>query len=400
MKKALLITLTLALAHCAGAQKENSFKENTFLSFNGGFTLYKNESGMTTGFNASAGIGHWIVRPLALRLSYNGVLAPSYAFSNAGNDGLTLFHSVSGEIMWDPLATFERMNLLGEHFNIYPMVGFGFLFRGKGSNGEDPDRDLHVMLGLQVAWHQSRYHNLDVVFELKNFFLPTGFDQSAGYNGFLNTNLGISYYLDRSANRHRTPFESRRVSEDWFVGLGAGANFSSFEFEYMDPKYNMWGIASGIMLGRNLSKVWTMRLGLDGISAHERFDTTQKAPGKRYVFSNIHFDVMYNVTHALGFRHGSRFSLLPYVGGGLIWRHDNVIFDVAANLGLVGRYYLSRRSDLFFDLRYLAISPSTGGGMGASGYYYGVGIPSFTVGYIYNLGTSTTRYRMPLDWNP
>ena len=162
----------------------------------------------------------------------------------------------------------------------------------------------------------------------------------------------------------------------------------------------MWGFAPGIMLGRNLSKVWTMRIGLDGLSAHERFDTTQNKSGKRYVFSQLHFDVMYNLTHALGFRHGSRFSLLPYVGGGVIWRYDNVIFNLSANLGLVGRYYLSRRSDIFFDLRYLAISPSTGGSLGSSGYFYGVGIPSFTVCYIYNLGTSTTRYRMPLNWNP
>ncbi len=400
MKKTLLLTLALALALCAGAQKGSSFKENTFLSFNGGFTLYKNEAGTASGFNFSAGIGNWIVRPLAIRLAYNGVLVPSYAFSNAGNDGQTLFHAASGEILWDPLSTFERMNLLGEHFNIYPIVGFGFLDRGEGANGAGPDHDLHFMMGLQVAWHQSRYHNLDVVFELKNFFLPNGFDGSEGYNSFLNANLGISYYLDRSTNRQRSLFESRRVNEDWFIGLGVGPNVSSFEFEYMDPQYGMWGFSPGIMVGRNLSSVWTMRLGLDGISAHERFDTVLNKSGMRYVFSNIHFDVMYNVTHALGFRHGSRFCLLPYIGGGIIWRYDDVKFDVSADLGLVGRYYLSRRSDLFFDLRYLAISPSIGGGTGASGHFYGVGLPSFTVGYIFNLGTSTTRYRMPLNWNP
>ena len=109
---------------------------------------------------------------------------------------------------------------------------------------------------------------------------------------------------------------------------------------------------------------------------------------------------MVNLTHAVKFTRGVRLNVMPYIGAGMVWRFDNIEFDMAADFGLFFRYYVNRRSDLYADLKYLMVPTPIGGGPGPSGKFYSVGLPSFTVGYIYNVGTSTTRYRQPLNWCP
>ncbi|MBR4783126.1 MAG: hypothetical protein IK023_04480, partial [Bacteroidaceae bacterium] len=99
-------------------------------------------------------------------------------------------------------------------------------------------------------------------------------------------------------------------------------------------------------------------------------------------------------------RRGARMGIMPYLGAGPVWRYDNVYFDYSADLGLVLRYYLDRKSDLYLDMKYVIVRPSFAGGTGPTGDFYGVGLPSLMVGYIYNFGHNSTRYRMPLNKCP
>lgn len=404
MKKLLLTLLVLAVAFHATAQKEMSFKENSFLSLSGGMTWYGHEDDNTSGYNFSVGLGQWLLRPLAFRLAYDGVMAPSYRYARQGQEKQEIFHHISGEFLWDPLATFERLNLLGDHFSVYPIIGFGWARRGTADN-DGVDNEFHTMLGLQVAWHKARDSKFDIFLEVKNFFLPYGFDGSKDYNSFLNLNLGLSYYWGRSYYRQRRPHESRSANHDWFAGFGGGAMFSSFEFEHMFDKHAgpLWSFTPEIMIGRNYSNFWTIRFELSGYNARQRYHevrlpdgTTVGRDGMPYKFSYLHADFMVNLSNITRMHPGKRWYIMPYVGAGPIWRYEKTpVFNVAANAGLFLRRYLSLRSDFYIDLKYIVFPPRHAGGTGPSGSILGVGYPTLTIGYIHNFNHSTTTFRIP-----
>ncbi|MBP3763874.1 MAG: hypothetical protein J6I49_08380 [Bacteroidales bacterium] len=410
MKKLLIVLVAMGLAAGVGAQKVLSLKENAFLSLNGGMTMYLYAGDSPTmGYNASAALGQWIIRPLAFRLAYDGVFAPSYSKTLAGLDGDVVFHMVSGQFLWDIPATLGRVHLFGNHLGIYPIVGLGLLRRGSDPNLASADNEFQTMLGLQLAWHRERDSRLDIFLEAKNFFLPQGFDGSHGSNNFLNANLGLSYYWGRSYYRGRRANESRNIQEDWFIGFGGGALFSSFEFEYfLDKKaLKLWHYVPEVMLGRNYSSAWTIRFELTGLFARERYKqqqvlnpdgsiSTEYVPGLPYKFTMLHADLMLNLLGLDGTRPGRKWAIMPYIGAGPIWRYDShPVFNVAGDAGLFFRRYISPEGDFYMDLKYIMVTPRTAGGYGPSGNILGVGYPMFTIGYIHNFNHSTTGYRQP-----
>lgn len=412
MKKLLVSLLALTLWASASAQKELSLKENSFISLSGGMTWYVHEGDSpTSGYNFSVGLGQWIIRPLAFRLAYDGVFAPSYAktISSQYDDASAMFHMVSGEFLWDPLATFGRVHLLGVHFGIYPIIGLGLLRRGSDTDIDNADNEFQTMLGVQVAWHRQRDSRLDLFLEVKNFFLPQRFDASYGGNNFLMANAGLSFFWGRPYYRGRRIHESRANDEDWFVGFGGGVLFSSFEFEHVFDKQGLklWNFAPEIMLGRNYSSIWTIRLELSGLFARERYKeapvvnpdgtvSTQYVPGMPYKFGMLHADLMMNLSNLTGLRPGRKWAIMPYLGAGPIWRYDSYpVFNVAGDAGLFFRRYVGMRGDLYLDLKYIMVTPRLGGGYGPSGSIFGVGFPTFTIGYIHNFNHSTTNYRLP-----
>jgi hypothetical protein len=164
----------------------------------------------------------------------------------------------------------------------------------------------------------------------------------------------------------------------------------------------MYGVTPEIQFGRNYSNVWTIRFELGGLTAHEPYDTVEKCAGDKYSYSNLHTDFMVNLTHLFRFTRGVRLNILPYLGAGLIWRYDEPTFNMTADAGIMFRYYLSHHSDIYLDMKYMMVPPTIAGIQPAAGedlpktYGDWGGLPSITVGYIYNFGSSTTRYRHPV----
>ena len=155
-----------------------------------------------------------------------------------------------------------------------------------------------------------------------------------------------------------------------------------------------------------LYRKWTQEWHFTQEAIEDACDRT--GTSEAYTFSMLHTDVMLNLTHALKFTRGRKLNVLPYLGAGLVWRFDNPRFDMGADFGLMLRYYIGRHSDLYADFKYLMVPPRIGGGVGPEGPLPGmfgynvvwVGLPSITLGYIYNFGTNTTRYRQPAHWSP
>ena len=335
--------------------------------------------------------GCWVGTSLAAQFSIDGVLAPN----TAGTNSFFLF--LEPEFKWDVNATFFHVYNKNFLYPIpfYPLVGLGVSMCNIGDDVTG-DYAFHMMLGLQAPYRINE--NLDVFLQYKCFFLRQGFDNSPGDNYMHTFGVGLLYSQRRDPFHRRTIHATRDKSEDWFLGIGIGANYSAFDLFTNDNLggTSMFGVAPEIMVGRNFSNFWSVRLQLGGLSAHEQYDTVWQEAGPSYRFSHVHADLMLNLSSLIWRQRGVKFNIMPYLGAGPVWRYDHPTFDVAADFGLFFRYYLGTKSDIYLDAKYLMVSPSIGGGRGPSGNFYGIGLPSLTMGYIYNFGYHTTRYRIPL----
>lgn len=341
--------------------------------------------------NLSGGV--WLTEPLAFQVSADAITG----------SGISYLALLSAEIKWDVNATFfhrYNKNFLSP-LPFYPILGLGADF---GAFGDDSqwtvdERSFHIMLGLQVPYRIASH--IDAILQYKCFFLPQGFNNSFGDNYLHTVSLGLLFRQSKDPFHRRTEHYTRNIAEDWFFGLGIGPNYSGFDL-FHNPYSGgsaMFGIAPEIFFGRNFSNFWSVRIALGGLTAHESFDTVLQAPKQDYRYSFLHADLMLNVSNLILRGRGVTFNAMPYLGAGPVWRYDEPLFNVAMDFGLLFRYYLTRHSDIYLDCRYVVVPPAIGGGTGPSGDYFGVSLPSITLGYIYNFGQNSTRYRMPLNWS-
>ena len=386
------------------AQQSKRVGENTWImSFGVGPVLYQHsgESQFSVP-TVTLNLGCWITRPLAYRFGFDMMMAPSH-YQNGGTTN-SMYFMGSAEFMWDVNATFFNVynGTLLKPFPFYPMLGVGFLIRpGLDVNGvhHAADDDFQGMLGIHFPVRIGSFW--DAFLEYKYFFLPSHFDGSESDNYMHSITLGLTHRWADSPYSRKTEFASRNTAEDWWVGFGIGPNFSSFSFRNLD-EIDMYGVTPELQFGRNYSNFWTIRFELAGLTAHEPYDTVEHQAGKKYSFSNFHTDVLVNLTHAIYYTRGVRLNVLPYLGAGMIWRYDDPTFNMTADFGIMLRYYLSHHSDIYLDARYMFVPPSIAGIKSESGnevskkYSNWGKLPSITLGYIYNFGSSSTRYRYPV----
>lgn len=393
MKK-IIISVMLAFGLVSAyAQIGTDFGVNMFLTMGGGVSYYQNESkDATLGFSGGIAVGKWILSPLAGRIALDFQSVP---MKNAAEENHT-FASTSVEFLWDFNSTFTHI----KHWrvNFYPMLGLGVYFRSSYDNASQSyatDREVHGLLGFNLPVRIGG--GWDLFLEYKCYFLPVSFDEGGNANYMHSLTAGITHNFTENPFHRRTEHESRSTAEDWFVGVGIGPNYSAFDL-FSNPHLgglSMVGVAPEVMFGRNFSNFWTIRFEATGLTGHEVYDTVLKEAGDAFTFTMVHADVLINLSHALDFKRGAHWSIMPYLGAGTIWRYDRVKFDMAGDFGLFFRRYISREGDLFVDLKYILAAPRIGGSKVPSGNVYGFGLPSITVGYIHNFGRSSTRYRVP-----
>ena len=408
MKKLLLPLLLVGASLVPRAQSYKMVGENPwYLSLGAGGVYYQHsgESQFSVP-TATVNLGCWITRPLAFRFGFDMMMTPSH-YQNGGSNS-SMYFIGSAEFLWDVNATFFNVynGTFLKPFPFYPMLGVGMVMRPSVAVGgvvHGWDDDFQAMLGFHFP---VRIASLwDAFLEYKWFFLSQHFDGSENNNFMHSITLGVTHRWSDNPFSRKTEFASRSTAEDWWVGFGIGPNFSSYSFRNID-EWDMYGITPEIQFGRNFSNVWTIRFELSGLTAHEPFDTLENRAGATYKFSNLHTDVLVNLTHALSFTRGVRLNVLPYLGAGLIWRYDELTFNMTCDFGVMLRYYLGHHSDIYLDAKYMLVPPTIAGiqpeaGQELSKAYSDWGaMPSITVGYIYNFGTNSTRYRYPAKWSP
>ena len=391
MKK---IVLALMLtAACMGTRAQ--YDDNTlFWSFNAGGVAYQHSTKTTVSApSVGLSIGRWLARPLAFRLSADFALAPSYYHVKNDKSGNSPYFMGSAEFVWDVNASF--FNVENKRFlypcPVYPIIGVGYAFRPSVTIDNKTEKAQHgafSVLGLNCPVRLSS--SLDLNLEYKCHFFLHKFDHNNAKSYMHNLGIGLTYhfYDDPICS---TPLEKRRTGDDWFVGLGAGVSFSSFEFEYLtDSRARYWNFTPEIMVGRDYTDLWTIRLELSGFYARHRAvkDTVtgDLQAGESYTYNYLHTDFMLNLSH-IGGATGNNWDFMPYAGGGLMWTYgDSPRFGVAFDGGLFVRRHLNETSDLYLDLKYVMAPARITVEKGDSGNSFGVGFPMLTIGYLYNFG--------------
>ncbi|MBQ9417372.1 MAG: hypothetical protein IJU19_02195 [Bacteroidales bacterium] len=402
MKHTLLLLFVIGQFTLALSQTRNAYADKTlYLSLRGGAYLYSHSTQTQFGLPALGfDIGRWIMRPLSFQTSFDYFASDNHTDSTSKTNH---YFMASAEFRWDVNATLHQVHtgsLFMHPCPVYPMIGLGLLWRDFSETDQDlapgADNDFQAMLGLQLPMRLSNHWT--AFLETKCTFFPQHFDASNGDNYFFSFLLGTSYQWSDNPFHRSTTYESKELTHDWFVGFGGGTQISSFEFEYaFDSKAKLWTFTPELIFGRNFSNVWTIRFELSGFSARERYNEDQEAVGIRYAFNYLHTDFMINLSRLTRFRPGSRLNFMPYMGAGPIWRYQSPAYTVAADAGLLTRYYIDPAGDLYLDLKYTMTPPRVAGDTGPSGSIYGVGYPSLTLGYLYNFSRTSTRYRMPLQ---
>ena len=380
---------------CAQAQGEHTiiYPGAYYMSGDIGMSLYTRNHETSFGLPAlGVAAGWWISSPLAFQVAADGLLTRN----SSNNQSFFLF--ATAEFKWNANYTF--FHVYNERFlkpiPFYPLMGLGLLWTYDMVGDEDASvgRSFTAMLGIEAPVKIT--DRLSAKLDYQCFFLPQGFDNSYGDNFLHMVRLGLTYSGVADAYHHRPEYEAKSFGDDWFFGIGVGPNYSAFDL-FTNPNSggtDMLGVAPEIMVGHNFSSFWAVRFELTGLTAHEAYDTILQAPASDYRFTLLHTDIMINLNHMIDFKRGYKWNFMPYLGAGLIWRYDNPKLDMAVDGGLFVRRYINYHSDLFADLKYIMMSPAMGGGPGPSQSPFGVGIPSLTVGYMYNFGHSSTRYRL------
>ena len=389
MKKIILFVLLSCSTLAVSAQGfDPRFFNNQFTTFGGGLTMYNNDRALNTGYNGEFSIGNWILSDMALRFSFGVMSAENAKQLNS------TFINGHCDFMWDVMTTITRIYDADRAFSVYPMAGFGFLYRPTitaDTNTYRFDADFMAMLGVNFEYRMPFMKKWPLFFEVKYFFLPQDYDFNSKNASLIDLTLGLKHEINYDPVHKRLPGESRNWSCDWFLGVAAGPNFSIAGLESPEVStMERFGWNADITFGRNFSSLWSVRLGLGIMSG-----TTEKvwkegfdAQTYNYTFFNLRTDLMFNISNINGFRRGRRFNVLPYAGAGLIERFDASSLVMGADAGLMARLYLTSSFDIYADARYILVPPrfNWGNGMMDNGYTL------VNFGFIYNFEPSTCRY--------
>lgn len=387
MNKIILFLLLLAatMADAAAQGFDTRFFNNQFLAAGAGTAMYDHDAGTSKGRGFEAAIGNWILKDMALRIDFG--------FVEAGNALGCTSRFVNGhcDFLWDVEGAVTGVYNPRRAFSFYPEAGFGFLSRLAVVTADGQplryDADFLALAGAMIQLRLPGMQQWPLFVDARVFLLPQNYDSNREASALYSLTFGVMRDINYDPVHKRLPGESRDWTCDWFVGMGAGADFSVMPFAGEDvTSGSRTGWNADLTLGRNLSSLWTVRLGLGAVSGtSERERAEGFGPeAYRYSFFDARADLMFNVSNIFGFRHGSRFNALPYAGCGLVSRFDSPSLVMGADAGFEARLFLSRNVDLYADARYLMVPPRFTGGR----HSFDNGFAFFNIGFIYNFAAS------------
>ena len=213
---------------------------------------------------------------------------------------------------------------------------------------------------------------------------------------------------DENGNIVRGSYETNGFWDNWFIGLGAGANTVAGENVNFKP---FGGLAVDVNLGKWFTPTVGARIGYKGLkNSFELKDNNVLKAGFKDEYNQhlFHADFLWNLSNSFsGYKETRFWDIIPYAQfvGLANFRNkadDSNNFEYAAGAGILNDFRLGNHVDLYLDL---AADVARRESLGTPGDKIYTFLPSLTAGLIFNLGrtnfdrhTSITPVVVPLPF--
>ncbi len=213
---------------------------------------------------------------------------------------------------------------------------------------------------------------------------------------------------DENGNIVRGSYETNGFWDNWFIGLGAGANTVAGENVNFKP---FGGLAVDVNLGKWFTPTVGARIGYKGLkNSFELKDNNVLKAGFKDEYNQhlFHADFLWNLSNSFsGYKETRFWDIIPYAQfvGLANFRNkadDSNNFEYAAGAGILNDFRLGNHVDLYLDL---AADVARRESLGIPGDKIYTFLPSLTAGLIFNLGrtnfdrhTSITPVVVPLPF--
>lgn len=192
----------------------------------------------------------------------------------------------------------------------------------------------------------------------------------------------------------RGPYETNRFFDNWFIQAGAGA--SVYIGGQNDGKFgNRIRPVFDLALGKWITPTIGLRTQFNYSPSMRQYSDRYSSPytvgnstTQKFNFLNLHGDVMWNLSAAIGgYRENRVYEIIPYLGAG--WAQtsykdiDTKKNELAVNFGIINKFRVSRAVDINLELR----STFANGRLDASNINNRIDLPvAATVGLTYRFG--------------
>ena len=192
----------------------------------------------------------------------------------------------------------------------------------------------------------------------------------------------------------RGPYETNRLFDNVFIGVGGGVNIYLGE----NDSYGSFGKRLAPALDVNVGKWFTpsvgARIGYSGINAkgwtsgrtlYAKAPVSGNIYDEKFGVSYLHGDVMWNFSNAVsGYKETRTWNFVPFVGAGWARSYGNGAFDneFAVSVGLLNNIRLCNLLDLTLEARQMFVNERFDGVSGGS---RSEGMTSVTLGLTFKL---------------
>ncbi|MEG1622825.1 MAG: OmpA family protein [Alistipes sp.] len=161
----------------------------------------------------------------------------------------------------------------------------------------------------------------------------------------------------------RGPYETNRFFDNWFIQAGVGGSvylggqnagsFSNRIRPVVDIAIGKWITPS---IGLRLQYNYSFGMRENSYRSTSPFGQAPSYLNQKFNFMNLHGDVMWNISAAIGGYKESRvYEIIPYLGAG--WAHvshkDVSVSknELAVNVGIIHKFHVSRSVDINLEMR-------------------------------------------------
>ena len=361
--------MVMLLLPWVGESQNYHFRDIVYYSVGIGpnINMCENPSAMKqVGFHGNASMGvnifpHFGGRvQLTLLHSTNALLNPGYYMIGHVDGTFRLFYKLT-----------ERKSSAHEMFLT---LGVGAVRRFQNEYG-DVSNAFCIVPG--IIYNCPITPSTQLSFELKSHLIPTSFDENEKFSALNTLSFGIVHHLNGNPRRNGIvdgyyPFHGK-----WHLSASVGVNSMQYKgIGGISERLKLITPATEILIGKRLSSILSLRVGLSGIQVATK-------NGKK-LFADGHLDGVVNITNIINNDPQRNFNFSIYGGGGLIFDLNSKRPTLQANAGMIAQVRLFKRSEVFADLRYNMVHYNFADYPGQK--RFSVGIASLMVGYTYYMG--------------